>query len=412
MEKWLRANAQYGHQMMGSALGCSETESQRRCRKYGIDVPAVKRQHGLAHNQNASGKPSKPPKMARAAKPKMTAQARDDGYRLEALSAENRTLRQENQTVKVDLGRSRMFYEEVLAAIPRTVVQPQRYAPAVHKGKPLAEFVIAESDWHTGQVVSKEQTGGWGQYNWQIQQDRVALFGKKVIAYLETLRHSYRIDRIRVFQLGDPVNGNLHDSPETNEWPVPKQVTNGATLCAEHIGSIAPHAKTVVVEILTTDNHGRTTPKYQATQAGTNTYSYMFAEAVKDKLANHKRVAVNVHVPTRVEVKIGQCNFLLEHGNNYLSWLGIPYYGLARGVRTEAWRRLGVPEREFQYMVLGHFHQAFSLEGGRIIGVPSIVGPSEFSDQRGMLGEPAQTAFLVGKYGAFARTDFDLGGAK
>jgi len=59
-------------------------------------------------------------------------------------------------------------------------------------------------------------------------------------------------------------------------------------------------------------------------------------------------------------------------------------------------------------VMMGHWHTPFSIDGGRVLGIGSPKGTCEFSLKKGYVSQASQTAFLIGRHGVFARTDFNL----
>ena len=85
--------------------------------------------------------------------------------------------------------------------------------------------------------------------------------------------------------------------------------------------------------------------------------------------------------------------FLLEHGDLFKSWMGIPFYGIQRGRGREAVRRMNT-DLGFHYQAIGHWHVPTMLEGSTIIN-GSLSGTSEFDHGAGRHANPAQVAFMV-----------------
>ena len=414
--EWLAANAHYGREKLAAACKRSTTYVSTVCRRHGVDITAAKRAHGLRRNDTPEGMPPEAPEMPTqkhktpAALADMDDEERTVAYKLKAKEAQVRALTNQRDLLMADLGRSREFFDEVLAALDVLEPAPLQYRPPPKKASKAPAALVAEyTDAHTGEVVTSAQTSGWGEYNWEIQQRRAARFTEDTLSYLETQRNAYDIRTIHVVMLGDAVSGDIHlELMVTNEWPAPVQVVRGSELYAQQIAALAPHAERVVVDIVTDSNHGRLTKKPQFKNGGTNTHDYTVAEFIKQRLSAHTNVEVNIHVASKNLVQIGGFAFLLEHGDAYLAWNQIPHYGIQRGVRSEAWRRMGHEGLEFDYVMMGHWHTPFSIDGGRVLGIGSPKGTCEFSLKKGYVSQASQTAFLIGRHGVFARTDFNL----
>jgi hypothetical protein len=88
------------------------------------------------------------------------------------------------------------------------------------------------------------------------------------------------------------------------------------------------------------------------------------------------------------------------HGHQIRGWAGKPYYGFDRRAAMEAIKRMGVPEKAFTKMVLGHFHHGFNADVWMLGG--SFSGTDAYDHSCGRFGRPHQTAWFVhDKHGEF-----------
>jgi len=415
-DEWLEANAHFGAEKLAAATGtCGASAIRNQLCRIGVKVRDVRRGMGLSPMKTPEGE-APPPPTPPPVKPTGKRLSADPAERvvetqLAAARDEITVLRRERQVLLGDQGRQQTFFEEVLAAIPRLEPAPRiKRAPRTKRStKPKATLLLGTGDWHTGEVVSQEQTAGWGDYNWPVQQSRINRFTEQSVAYIETLRHGYDIDDCVVFFLGDGVSGDIHhELSVTNEWPAPEQALRGGMLLGEMIADLAPRFDTVRLVYITQSNHGRLTKKPRYKDAGIDTHDFSMAHFARMALSKHDNVSVDIRTESKALVDVAGWKFLLEHGDAYQAWMQIPHYGIQRGVRSEAWRRMGHEGTEFDYLVMGHWHFPFSIEAGRVFGVGSPKGTCEFTLKKGYVSGASQTAWLVGHHGVFARTDFNL----
>ena len=416
--KWMAANAHFGAAKLARAARTTPGNMGVLLTRAGISVKKARAKRGVSLQATPKGKPPKAPKRTAAVETvaatpyhKLKRKERDEASRVEGLRRKVRDLESTNAALLAEQGQDKELFDAVLAALDS---EPARdmipvLPPSVHVKKPSATFVGVGGDWHTGEVVSKRQTSGWGEYSPAILERRILQWTEDIVSYLQTMRAGYEIDDIAILLLGDMVSGDIHvELSITNEWPAPEQAVWASKLAAQMVAEIARHAARVRVYSKTTGNHGRLSQKPQHKNAGTNNWDYIVSEMAKVRLANQTNVVWESLVDTKSLIKIHGVPFLVEHGDAYKAWNSIPQYGIERGLRSEAWRRMGKPKEAFRYDLMGHWHGVFMGMSGHVRGFGSPKGACEYSNDKGFLAEPSQSAFLVGSHGLFAQTDFDL----
>ena len=203
-------------------------------------------------------------------------------------------------------------------------------------------------------------------------------------------------------------SGDIHyELTATNEFPAPVQAVRSGILIAKTIAEMAPHFKSVRVEYITVDNHSRLTPKPQWKEGGFNSYSYVTGWVTKERLSGIKNVIVNVYPVVKALIPIQGWKYLCMHGNAIKGWAGFPWYGTDRHISAESKARRGKPTKNFDKVIMGHFHQPLWTTDYIING--SLSGTSEFDHALGRHSQPAQVAFLVHpKYGEMNRIEFNV----
>jgi len=264
------------------------------------------------------------------------------------------------------------------------------------------EPVLMLSDWQIGEVVSSEATEGFGKFNWAIAQDRILnQLLPKFIAWVGTHRRSFKINRCHIFGLSDYVSGDIHyELSVTNEFPLPVQTANAGWLLGEAIAGIAPHFKEVVVWEESADNHGRLTRRPQHKQAVLNNMSYLVHAIANASLRKHGNVRIELGLGEKLLADVNGKKWLLEHGHNLLSWMGVPYYGMERNRGREATKRIHT-ERGFDYMAIAHFHVPAIISDNIFVN-GALPGTTEFDHSQGRHALPSQVSFMTHpKYGPF-----------
>lgn len=316
------------------------------------------------------------------------------------LRAKNQQLGKMIGQLRIIIGKQKEMARAVANAV--TVAEPSKRAPwkaPAKAGTPVVA-VIKFSDWHIGEIIHKAETEGFGYYSWRVAQARLMGIVDSFLAWVETQRTGYRINRCVVLGEGDYISGDIHQELSvTNEFPVPVQTANAGLLLGEALARLAPHFAEVEVIEVGADNHGRLTVKPQFKQKVENSLSYLvhfIANAYAAKLPN---VQTTLAPAIKHLAKIAGWKFLIEHGDTVKCWMGIPYYGIEREAGREARRRMN-SGRGFHYQSIAHWHTPSYL--GNILINGSLSGTNEYDHAAGRHSPPQQVAFLVHpKHGVF-----------
>ncbi len=306
-----------------------------------------------------------------------------------------------------NLGKIRQMIAASAEACERIPVPPP-FQLRESTTKPLAEPVLLLSDWHIGDVVRAEETEGFGEFNWEIAQQRVAYLYAEFMQYIRGQRSLYHIPNLSIFVLGDLVSGGIHDELRTNEeWPPPVQACNAGKLLARIVGDLGKHFEKVHTTFIGADNHSRITQKPRCKGKAMWSWSYVVDEMFRATLPDaSERFIVDSPEAMQAIVDVQGTRFLVMHGDTIKSWCNIPYYGLDRRVAQEAVRRMGT-DKEFDIMVLGHFHTPIVLP--RLIMNGALQGTTEYDFSCGRYGRASQVSFLVHpEHGVYNHTQWWL----
>lgn len=262
-------------------------------------------------------------------------------------------------------------------------------------------------DTHYGAVQKASEIEGFGEYSPEICEKRCMKFVTQISRWLTSQRAAYEIDTIHVLVAGDLCAGDIHHELQvTNAFPVPVQVVGSARLLSSQLMYLSTVFKKVIVHFVTEDNHGRLTKKPQAKEAGINSYNYLIGEFSKIMVSSQSNIEFNIYPQLEVVVSVEGRNYLVMHGHGIRGWMGIPYYSVERKAAKEAMKRMNVPGKRFDKIIMGHFHHPISHPNYWIGG--STQGTDAFDHQCGRYAEPSQAVWLVGKHGEFNRVDFTL----
>lgn len=278
-----------------------------------------------------------------------------------------------------------------LAKIEAVKVPPYK-KPKAHMSEETLVLLIGDIE--IGDIISKEETHGYGEYNFDI-------FRLYLQQYLDTIANitanklsGYRFNEAQVIFLGDIVIGLIHDElVETAEFPVVDQVLYGEEVFSQFLTELAQLFPKVEVDCVF-GNHGRLQKKKQYKHRYNN-FDYLLYHGIKNRCSLQKNLNFNIHRSFFFTKEIKGHNCLVLHGDDIKSWAGIPYYGIDR--RVKQLTELVASRGEFiDYVFLGHFHQSSLLEkvkGKKIINGTFRPGDEYAIGSLGASGEPAQWMF-------------------
>jgi hypothetical protein len=146
-------------------------------------------------------------------------------------------------------------------------------------------------------------------------------------------------------------------------------------------------------------NHGNIQPRSQTLSKRSN-WDTIFYRALAQSLSNYKRITL-----TMPEVgdwflvtEMNGWRFLQAHGDQIISYQGIPFYGLEK--RALRWKQSIGVDQPFDYMMTAHVHNPNFLTNA---GVPTFVNGCIISDSKfplnrmGLKDVPQQWSFFINK---------------
>ncbi len=329
------------------------------------------------------------------------------------LEKDNQLLRRRVEELKLEMGEDEAQFDLIKKELRSiTPTNPVVYVPSqknVKVSSPLSAVMVM-GDWHIGEVVEPDEIEEFNAYNWGLAQKRAYYLQKQFINWVNVQRTATVVDELVVVVIGDMISGDIHQELQvTNEFPAPVQSVRAGMLVAKTIAEMAPHFKTVRVEYVTLDNHCRLTKKPQWKEGGYNSFNYIVGFIAKERLAAIPNVEFNIYPSAKALIAVQGWKYLCQHGHGIKGWSGIPWYGTDRHIASEAKARRSMPTKNFDKMILGHFHQPLWTTDYIING--SMSGTSELDHGCGRHAEPAQVAFLVHpKHGEMNRIEFNVAG--
>ena len=253
--------------------------------------------------------------------------------------------------------------------------------PVLDEGLDPEDIVLHISDVHVGSLVSPEATGGLGGYNFGIftrRVERYRLAVQKILRYVPN-----KIERAYVVFGGDTIEGQtiFRGQQRQTDLGVTQQVVRAYEAFAQLLADLMAMGFEEVVVTGVPGNHARI-GKWGELAPESN-LDLLLLYFLRERF--HDVPGIRFHVPETwwALLKVRGWTFLVAHGDEFKSWLRIPFYG-ALGFRSrmrellhESFPREFAADADFDYVLVGHHHEPAAFSGLYLNG--SWVGGSEFS---------------------------------
>lgn len=293
--------------------------------------------------------------------------------------------------------------EQAFTERVHTILSAERVVPVLDRPKKrtsknpwAASLVFVTSDLQLGEVVDPRAVRGYNAYDVRIAQERFRYTAQSVVKMALEGMPNYDYDEIIVVSNGDVINGDVHDSMETNEMSPIQQ-----TLLAisEHEAMLRLFATSFkkVRFIVVPGNHDRREGQKKAKYKGEakDTFTYLMGHVLHDALKDVENLTVEISDSVATLFSVYDQVFSAEHGHRVKggsdAWAGI-MPALARNSMKRAQRdqMMGTPVDHYIY---SHYHQL--TLGPRFTMSGSYVGLNEMSFAEAMQVQPPMMPLLV-----------------
>jgi hypothetical protein len=218
------------------------------------------------------------------------------------------------------------------------------------------------SDWHWGETVSLDETGGLNAFTHSTALERVDRLVNSTVSLLRNyggLEPVY--PGIYVCLGGDLLSGGIHDElVETNWAPAVGQAFEVHSVIAGALLRLAEEFGHVFVPCVV-GNHGRNAKKPRAKLRIRENSEYYLYKALERHFAGDPRFHFTVAEQTDVLFEVYGHRFLLTHGDALGTKGGDGIIGAIGPIQRGA-VKIGTAERHaqraFDTMVIGHWHSA------------------------------------------------------
>ncbi len=248
------------------------------------------------------------------------------------------------------------------------------------------EWGFMWSDSQIGEVVNQKETGGLGNFNYEVFLKRLEFLKDSLI---KIKRYHPPVKTFNVFFLGDIIDNATIYFGHLRQ--VDMRVVSQVILACERIAEFLVFMATQYEQInsyCVVGNHGRMGKPGELSP--TDNLEYLIYYMLKQRLSSVPNVRIEIAESWFMVVQRMSSRFFLIHGEDIRSWMTIPFYSAERS--ESRWQKL--TRAQFDYFLTAHHHQ--QAEFDNIIFNGSWVGGSEFSIKKlAKSGLPGQTLFSI-----------------
>lgn len=256
-----------------------------------------------------------------------------ENARLTRLIAKNKLDLSAEKKMRLHLAENHAGYDELLDKIrefTKTFGDHKIQTPAIQAMKANPAFkppvgsdhtedaVLLLSDMHYGDEIRDDDSCGFPRYNLPIAGNRTGYIAEKACQVLSLHRAMYPIKRLHVWFGGDIGNGELHDSPNSNELSIAPQIHFSFHMLKFVVKDLQALVETGVVEEIhmyfTVGNHMRydifMPHKYQAQR----TFDWLIYQMLIDTFEGTKGITIHKTMSPYIFVDIRGHRHLFAHG--------------------------------------------------------------------------------------------------
>lgn len=285
---------------------------------------------------------------------------------------------------------------EMSGMFQRDLVVPEWTVP-VPGARRRAAGLIHLSDLHVGEVVRREEIGGFNEYSPEIFQRRFRRMIGAAIEILPRWAADCELQGVVMALNGDLISGDIHDElRRTNALTAHEQVALATDEIAAGIRMVADAFGSVLITV-TPGNHGRSTEKTHAKRMAALSYDIMVGRILTREFAGDERVTINIASGPDILFPLFGWSILQTHGDSMGTGGGQGFAGpelpIVRGGKKMKLAGFAAGER-YDVILSAHYHT--SSNPGAHLANGSIVGYNEFAQRiRAMPEPPMQWLALI-----------------
>jgi predicted phosphodiesterase len=303
---------------------------------------------------------------------------------------------------------------EIYRLASREPEPPSWIDPAHPKAGSRGMPMTIWSDWHFGEVVRPEEVGGCNEFNAEVAKARAIRLVDTTIdlCYNHMGRAETKYPGVVVMLGGDMLSGDIHEElMATNDRTTQQCINDLTDILAAGLERMADTFGRVFVPCVV-GNHGRASRKPRMKGRVYTSHEWNIYCNLERHFRKDKRLTFLIPGESDAYFKVYGHRFLLTHGDSLgvkggdgiIGSLGPIMRGALKVGKSEA--QIG---REFDTVVMGHWHQALWLPG--IIVNGALKGYDEYARLaiRAPYSRPSQQLWFVHpEYGITARWEVFL----
>lgn len=336
---------------LAQILGVPKSNVYEHAKRAGIDLSDIRGQSGDHRPRRREVSPE---------------EALETDLEVARLKSELRHLRGQHAKALEQIQSQRTFAASLAERYADPLPAPvfKRTPPRKGRALPKREAVLQLSDWQLGQLVRDADTGGMGEYNWEIAGKRLQRWVDAAIGEIENKRRAYDVWRVVLAISGDMVEG--HDIFSGQPWSLEKdaatQAMDGARMFAAAIATLYRHLAPATFDVyMVPGNHGKPGGRKAGATPTTFSFDVILYEFLRLHLSTYTWKDWGMEPAGRLLFMAAGVPVLMTHGDEVRGWGGFPYYGLDKAQA----RLLQELDTIFHVWLLSHWHQAAALPSGR-----------------------------------------------
>lgn len=295
-----------------------------------------------------------------------------------------------------ELERTAIALRDTLPPLPDWAID--HAAKPDHPGLPIYHW----SDWHLGEVVDPKQMHGYNAFNRGIAEQRVITLVRNSLMMTKEVLGHHKPNGCVIFLGGDFVSGWLHQELVATDDMTPLQAMRTATtwLRAALLEMVKFFGKITVIG--TPGNHGRLFHRPPGKLGAYQAFDWLIYGHLQDLFEEDKRFTFIIPGEGEYLAELNGRRYMFMHGHELGVKGGDGIIGaigpIMRGAQKVG-RSSASIGRDFDTLVIGHFHQPLLLPG--IIVNCALKGWDEYARrERYRANPPSQVMwFSHPKYG-------------
>lgn len=276
----------------------------------------------------------------------------------------------------------REFYDAIGSGKPIEVNRS-----AHRTGKREGTLVTIASDWHVGEVVSREETHGTNHYDLKEARRRAGNFWDNVLWIRKDAQRTITSPDHVLALNGDMISGSIHQElAESNECGLVEQVGEAIAMLEPGIRELARSCRRLVIPCVH-GNHGRFSVGKSLVKIGwAVSLESMLYRWLRDKMKDVPNIEWLIPKAESVSLEVLGHKMRFQHGTHIKSQGGI-------GGILVPLTRWAIRQNTADLYCFGHFHQACTF--GKVIVNGSLIGESAYSVELGFEARPPEQVNFV-----------------